>query len=125
MVLDIESERPFVPPVARRTPVREAVTFPLGRAAFLQAAESVIPRLIHPATGQAWEFDGYRRTQLFLVQPPSNRLGLADYTVEFDLEFGDAQTTVAVSSHSPAVQQLFLQFTRELALLLLREQLRD
>ena len=122
MLLDTESERPFVPPVARRTPVRQAVNFPVGRAAFLQAAETVIPRLVHPATGQAWEFDGYRRTQLFLMRPPNRGLGLPEHTVEFELEFGEGQTVVAVSSDSPAVQQLFNQFTREVALFLLQSQ---
>ena len=122
MSLDVESERPFAPPVARRVPARQAVTFPLKRAAFLQAAETVIPRLIHPATGQAWEYDGYRRTQLFLMQPPNRGLGLPEHTVEFELEFGESQTVVAVSSDSPAVQQLFNQFTREVALFLLQSQ---
>lgn len=124
MSLVVENERPFIPPVPRRIPTREAVTFPVKRAAFLQVAETVIPRLIHSATGQAWEYDGYRRTQLFLMQPQCQSLGSPAYTVEFDLVFGDTHTTVAVRSNSSDVQQLFHQFTREVALFLLQKQLR-
>lgn len=39
MSLDLENEFVFVPPLARVIPVCEAVTYPLDRVVFLQAAE--------------------------------------------------------------------------------------
>ncbi|WP_291426636.1 hypothetical protein [Deinococcus sp.] len=120
MTLDSEDNFVFVPPLARVIPVCEAVIYPLDRVAFLQAAEAIIPLLKHPVTGQAWEYDGYRRTQLFLVQPHHEALGLPEYTVEFELQFSGEQTTVSIRNLSPSVKHLFHQFTHELALMLLR-----
>ena len=124
MTLDGEDSCWFFIPVLRKFGTTEVVVFPVGRPAFLQAAEEVILLLKHPVTGQAWEYDGYRRTRLFLVQPHHQALGIPEFTVEFGLQFGDRQTTVAIHSPNPAVQQLFHQFTSQLASRLLEQKSR-
>lgn len=106
----------FRPPLTRIPPSTKTTTFAMDKRDFLKAVEQVIPHLKDRATGQHWTYDGYRQTALYLVRPALPHLELPARTVEFELRFDPHRVTVALTSESTPVLELYDAFVREFAL---------
>lgn len=116
-----EERIPLTPPIPRIVPTTETTTFPVKKEKFLALAEKITPTLKDASFGHSWEFDGYRRTTLFLLRPEQLGLGLTSHTVEFGLDFQPTQTIVSISTTIPQQLVLYRAFTRALALELISE----
>lgn len=117
-MFDEDSDFTFLPPVLRVNSSQHSATFLLGRNEFLKAAEKAIGSLRHPLTGQPWIYDGYRSDRLFLVMPMQAQWGIPRHTVELNLVFEAAQTTVFVTTTSVPVMELYFDFCRAMTLVL-------
>lgn len=106
----------FRPPLPRTLPSTKTTTFAMGKRDFLKAVEYVAPQLKDRASGQHWTYDGYQQTALYLVRPALPQLGLPAHGVEFELNFGHHRVTVAITSDSTPVLDLYDSFVREFAL---------